>query len=167
MKTLIYKDKQFYLCDDIENTKGQTCVVSNYEPSPTNMPHKEFNKEKGTNIVKGKEKDKDKGKGKDTDTSTNNNIIIYARPSCPYCIDFVDFLKKNNKNTQFYDNLIYVEVDSESPKNIFSKKNILQNLSEEIGDHSTVPIVFYKGKFIGGADKSKQLLEKAAPKSRI
>lgn len=144
MKTLIYKDKQFYLCDDIENKKGQTCVVSEYEPSPTNMPHKQFS------------------------TNTNNNydntIVIYARPTCPYCIDFVDFLKKNNKKTQFYDNLIYIEVDSDSPKKLFSKKNILQNLNKEIGDHSTVPIVFYKGKFIGGADKSKQLLEKAAQK---
>lgn len=137
MKTLIYKDKQFYLCDDIENKKGQTCVVSDYEPSPTNMPHKQF--------------------------STNNNdntIVIYARPTCPYCIGFVDFLKKNNKKTQFYDNLIYIEVDSESPKKIFSKKNILSYLNEEIGDHSTVPIVFYKGKFLGGADKSKQVLAK-------
>lgn len=142
MKTLIYKDKQFYLCDDIENKKGQTCVVSDYEPSPTNMPHKQF-----------------------SSNNNDNTIVMYARPTCPYCIGFVDFLKKNNKKTQFYDNLIYIEVDSESPKKIFSKKNILSYLNEEIGDHSTVPIVFYKGKFLGGADKSKQLLAKAAPKS--
>ena len=145
MKTLIYKDKQFYLCDDIDNKKGQTCVVSEYEPSPTNMPHKYFS------------------------TNTNNNnydstIVMYARPTCPHCIGFVEFLKENNKKTKFYDNLIYIEVDSDSPKKLFSKKKILENLNKDIGDHSTVPIVFYKGKFIGGADKSKQLLEKAAPK---
>jgi glutaredoxin len=142
MKTLIYRDKQFYLCDDIENKKGQTCVVSNYEPSPTNMPHQEF-----------------------STTNNDKTIVMYARPTCPHCIGFVDFLKENNKKTKFYDNLIYIEVDSESPKKLFSKKNILQYLNAEIGDHSTVPIVFYKGKFIGGADKSKQVLAKAAPKS--
>ena len=137
MKTLIYRDKHFYLCDDIENKKGQTCVVSEYEPSATNMPHKQFSKD-----------------------NNNNTIVIYARPTCPHCIGFVDFLKENNKKTHFYDNLIYVEVDSDSPKKLFSKKKILENLNKEIGDHSTVPIVFYKGKFIGGADKSKQLLDR-------
>jgi glutaredoxin len=130
MKTLLYKDKQFYLCDDIENKKGQTCVVSDYEPTPSNMPHKH--------------------------KDFKENIVMYARPTCPHCIGFVNFLKQNNKKNQFYDNLIYIEVDSESPKKLFSKKNILQNLNKEIGDHSTVPMVFYKGKFIGGADTSRQ-----------
>ena len=134
MKTLIYRDKQFYLCDDVENKNPQSCIVSAYEPSPTNMPHKHFS----------------------TNDKNNNTIVIYARPTCPHCIGFVDFLKQNNKKNQFYDNLIYVEVDSDSPKKLFSKKKILENLNTEIGDHSTVPIVFYKGKFIGGADKSKE-----------
>jgi glutaredoxin len=132
MKTLLYKDKQFYLCDNIENTKGQTCIVSKYTPSPTNMPHKHF---------------KDK-------------IVIYARQECPHCISFIDFLKKNNNNTQFYDNLIYIEVDSESPKKLFSKKNILQNLNAEIDNHTTVPMVFHKAKFIGGGSDSKTYFTK-------
>jgi glutaredoxin len=134
MKTLLYKEKQFYLCDDIENKKGQTCVVSDYEPNSSNMPHKH--------------------------KDFKENIVMYARPTCPHCIGFVDFLKQNNKKTQFYDNLIYIEVDSESPKKLFSKKNILNHLNKEIGDHSTVPMVFYKGKFIGGADKSKEYFSK-------
>ena len=137
MKTLIYRDKQFYLCDDVENKKGQTCVVSDYSATATNMPHKQFSSD-----------------------NNNSTIVIYARPTCPHCIGFVDFLKKNNKKNQFYDNLIYVEVDSDSPKKLFSKKNILENLNKEIGNHSTVPIVFYKGKFIGGADKSKEYFSK-------
>ena len=130
MKTLLYKDKQFYLCDDVENKKGQTCIVSDYEPTPSNMPHKH--------------------------KDFKENIVMYARPTCPHCIGFVDFLKQNNKKTQFYDNLIYIEVDSESPKKLFSKKNMLNHLNIEIGNHSTVPMVFFKGKFIGGADKSKE-----------
>lgn len=154
MKNLIYKDNQFYLCDDLDNKKGQTCIVTNYDASPTNMPHQEFNKDK----YKEKEKDKDKYHDK--------TIVIYARPSCPYCIGFVKFLKQNNKNTNFYDNLIYVEVDSESPKKIFSKSNILKNLKTEIGNHSTVPIVFYKGEFIGGADTSQAFFEKLINKNK-
>jgi len=134
MKNLLYKNETFYLCDEEGTKGGQTCVVSNYTPTAKNMPHKH--------------------------KDFKENIIVYARPSCPFCIDFLDFLKKNNKKTHHYDNLIYIEVDSESPKKLFSKKNILQNLNSEIGDHSTVPIVFYKGKFIGGADKSKEYFSK-------
>jgi glutaredoxin len=127
MKNLIYKNDKFYLCDDKENKNGQTCLVSKYIASNTNMPHKQF----------------------------KNKIVIYARPTCPYCIDFLDFLKKNN-NTGYYDKLIYVEVDSDSPDSIFSKYNILKNLKEDINNHSTVPIVFHNGKFIGGSDDSKK-----------
>ena len=174
MKTLIYRYNQFYLCDDVGNKKGKTYIISDYEPSPTNMPHTFFK----ANNYKYKHKDAnrddkggddaddggdggDGGDGDDNGNANNNDktIFIYARPSCPHCIGFVKFLKKNNKQTQFYDNLIYVEVDSEGPKNMFSKKNILKNLNKEIGNHTTVPIVFYKGKFIGGADKSKEYFE--------
>ena len=132
MKNLIYKKEKYYLCDEIGVNNGQTCLVSKYIASENNMPHTEFNK----------------------------NIVIYARPSCPYCIGFVDFLKKNNKTTGYYDNLIYIEVDSDSPDNIFSKANILKNLKSEINSHSTVPIVFHNGKFIGGSDTSKTYFEK-------
>ena len=128
MKNLIYKNEKYYLCDDIENTKGQTCVVSKYDTTSTDMPHKQF----------------------------KNKIVIYARPTCPYCIGFIDYLKKNNKNNGYYDKLIYVEVDSNSPNNIFSKTNILKNLKPEIQNHSTVPIVFHNGTFIGGSDTSKE-----------
>ncbi len=128
MKNLIYKNEKFYLCDEKGSKDGKTCVVSKYIASKSNMPHKQFKK----------------------------NIVIYARPSCPYCISFLDFLKKNNKTTGYYDTLIYVEVDSESPNELFSKNNILKNLNKEIKDHSTVPIVFHNGKFIGGSDDSKE-----------
>ena len=128
MKTLIYKNEKFYLCDEKGVKNGQTCVVSKYIPSDINMPHLKF----------------------------KNKIVIYARPTCPHCIGFVDFLNKNNKKTGYYDKLIYIEVDSESPNNIFSKNTILNNLKSEIKNHSTVPIVFHNSKFIGGADTSKE-----------
>ena len=108
-------------------TQGVFQINSN-DTTSTDMPHKQF----------------------------KNKIVIYARPTCPYCIGLLDFLKQNNNTTGFHDNIIYIEVDSESHNNIFSKTNILKNLQSEIKNHSTVPIVFYKGHFIGGSDTSKE-----------
>ena len=127
MKNLLYKNEKFYLCDEKDTKDGKTCVVSKYTASKSNMPHHNF----------------------------KTKMVVYARPTCPYCIDFLSFLKKNNKKTHYYDNLIYIEVDSESPNDLFSKSNLLKNLKTEIGSHTTVPMVFYKGKFIGGNDESK------------
>ena len=138
MKNLIYKNGKFYLCDEKGEKNGQTCLVSKYIASNTNMPHTQF----------------------------KNHIVIYARPSCPYCIGFLDFLKKNNTATKYYDKLIYVEVDSDSPDSIFSKNNILKNLKTEINNHSTVPIVFHNGKFIGGSDTSKEYFGNIKAKSK-
>ena len=127
MKQLLYKNEKFYLCDEQGSKDGQTCVVSKYTVSKTTMPHHHF----------------------------KNKMVVYARPTCPYCIDFLSFLKKNNKDTKYFDNLIYIEVDSTCPNDLFSKSSLLTNLKKEIGSHSTVPMVFYKGKFIGGNDASK------------
>ena len=127
MKHLLYKNEKFYLCDEQGSKDGQTCVVSNYTVSKKTMPHHHF----------------------------KTKLVVYARPTCPYCIDFLSFLKKNNKQTKYYDNLIYIEVDSKCPNNLFSKSSLLTTLKKEIGSHSTVPMVFYKGKFIGGNDDSK------------
>lgn len=140
MKNLIYKNEKFYLCDEKGSKNGQTCLVSKYIASDINMPHKQF----------------------------KNKIVIYARPTCPYCIDFLEFLKKynDNDNNRYYDKLIYVEVDSDSPNSIFSKNSILKNLKTEIKNHSTVPIVFHNGKFIGGSDTSKEYFGNIKAKSK-
>jgi glutaredoxin len=138
MKNLIYKNEKFYLCDEKDSKNGQTCLVSKYIASDMNMPHKQF----------------------------KNKIVIYARPTCPYCIEFLDYLKKNNTTTGYYNKLIYVEVDSDSPDNLFSKNNILKNLKTEINTHSTVPIVFHNGKFIGGSDTSKEYFGNIKAKSK-
>ena len=63
MKNLLYKNETFYLCDEEGTKGGQTCVVSNYTPTAKNMPHKH--------------------------KDFKENIIVYARPSCPFCIDFL------------------------------------------------------------------------------
>ena len=127
MKTLIYKNEQFWLCDEKGSKKGKTCVVANYNASSKNMPHKQF----------------------------KTNIVVYARTQCPYCVSLVKFLKKDNKTTGYYDNLIYIKVDSESPNDLFSKYNLFNILKKDINDHETVPVVFHNSKFIGGSDDSQ------------
>jgi len=132
MKNLLYKNEKYYLCDGKDTKDGKTCIVYKYTVTKTSMPHNNF----------------------------KNKLVIYARSTCPYCIDFLLFLKKTNKKTYYYDNLIYIEVDSESSNDLFSKSNLLKNLKTDIGSHSTFPIVFYKGKFIGGSDESKTYFKK-------
>ena len=83
---------------------------------------------------------------------SKRRIVIYGRSTCPYCIGLLDFLRKK---PALYKKVIFVEIDTE-PSNLFSKSNLLSILSPKIGNHSTVPIVFYKGEFIGGADDSKK-----------
>jgi glutaredoxin len=78
----------------------------------------------------------------------SNYIVVYGRSTCPYCIKTMDILKTNTK-------AIFVEIDTE-PDNLFGKANLLEILHAEIGDHSTVPIVFDKGVFIGGASDAEK-----------
>ena len=69
-------------------------------------------------------------------------IVIYGRSTCPYCIKSIDLLKKNPL-------LLFIEIDNE-PFNLFNKSNLLKILNNDIKKHSTVPIIFNKGIFIGG-----------------
>jgi len=73
-------------------------------------------------------------------------VIIYGRHTCPYCIKTVELLK--------YPKVLFIEIDTE-PNELFSKQNLLDILKPEIKDHTTVPIVFDKGKFIGGASDAE------------
>ena len=74
-------------------------------------------------------------------------VVVYGRSTCPYCIKTIELLKKYPKS-------LFVEIDSE-PMKLFGKSNLLEILKAEIGGHSTVPIVFDKGKFVGGASDAE------------
>jgi glutaredoxin len=76
-------------------------------------------------------------------------IVVYGRLTCPYCQKTFNLLEK--KKQQY----IFVEVDSE-PHDIFKKNNLLEILGSEIKGQTTVPIVFDKGQFIGGARESEK-----------
>ena len=120
-----------YLSDDENDANGQTRSVSGYNASTltkSNMPHQYFNKK----------------------------IVIYGRYTCPYCISIVDFFKTKpllNKK------MVFVDIEAE-PSDFFSKSSLINILSSNEKtfkkNHSTVPIVFDKGVFIGGSDDSKK-----------
>jgi glutaredoxin len=125
MKNLIYKNGKYYLCDEISNPQGKTCMITKYVVTKDNMPHAQFSKRR---------------------------IVIYGRSTCPYCIGLQDFLRKK---PALYKKVIFVEIDSE-PSELFSKSKLLNILKNDINGHSTVPMVFDKGVFIGGSDKAKE-----------
>jgi glutaredoxin len=82
----------------------------------------------------------------------SDNIVIYGRSTCPYCQDAIKHLKSKQK---YSDKIIFIQIDTE-PTKYLKKINLLEILKSEIGNHNTVPITFYKGKFIGGCDETKQ-----------
>jgi glutaredoxin len=134
MKYLIYKNDLIYLSDEVEDANGQTRSVSGYNAktlSNTNMPHQYFNKK----------------------------IVIYGRFTCPYCIGILDYFKEKpllNKK------VIFVDIEAE-PSKFVSKSNLLSILKSNETTfkktHTTVPIVFYKGEFIGGSDDTKKYFD--------
>ena len=77
-----------------------------------------------------------------------NYIVVYGRNTCPYCIKTIELLKKYPKS-------LFVEIDTE-PITLFGKSNLLTILKSESGGHTTVPIVFDKGQFIGGASDAEK-----------
>ena len=132
MKYLIYKNNTYYMSDAIA--------------SPVSS---ENNTVKHTNANKGKTRILSKYSASVEDMPhkhfAKKYVVIYGRTTCPYCISTINLLSnKTNINT------LFVEIDSE-PHNLFSKNKLLSILKPEILNHTTVPIVFDKGKFIGGS----------------
>ena len=126
MKNLIFKNDLFYLADEPNINKGQTRSVSGYNASTISKLNMPHH-------------------------YFNKKIIIYGRHTCPYCLGILNFLK--NKPS-LYKKIVFVEIDTE-PSNFFNKNNLLLILKPIIKSHSTVPIVFDKGEFIGGSDASQ------------
>lgn len=76
-------------------------------------------------------------------------VVVYGRMTCPYCQKTFNLLEKKKQK------FIFVEVDSE-PSNLFGKDALIGILGSEINGQTTVPIVFDKGKFVGGASESME-----------
>ena len=134
MKYLIFKKDLFYLSDDENDENGQTRSVTGYNAktiSNTNMPHNYFNKK----------------------------IVIYGRFTCPYCIGILEYFKDK---PLFNKKVVFIDIESE-PSSFFSKSNLISILKSNDKtfkkSHNTVPIVFYKGEYIGGSDDSKKYFD--------
>jgi len=82
-------------------------------------------------------------------THFRDYVVVYGRLTCPYCQKTFNLLEKKNRK------YIFVEIDSE-PQDIFGKNALLAILGDSIKGQTTVPIVFDKGKFIGGASDSEK-----------
>ncbi len=82
-------------------------------------------------------------------THFRDYVVVYGRITCPYCQKTFNLLEKKKRK------FIFVEVDSE-PSTLFSKSALIQILGDEIKGQTTVPIVFDKGQFVGGASDSEK-----------
>ena len=76
-------------------------------------------------------------------------VVVYGRLTCPYCQKTFNLLEKKKQK------FIFVEVDSE-PSTLFGKDSLLKILGTDIKGQTTVPIVFDKGAFVGGASESEK-----------
>ena len=76
---------------------------------------------------------------------TKNNIIIYTKNTCPFCVAAKNLL--NNKTVEFQE------------VNIEGNVELLQEMIHKGNGHRTVPSIFINGKHIGGYDSLKSLEE--------
>ena len=81
----------------------------------------------------------------------NDQWVIYGRFTCPYCVGAVEFLKEKG-----HQDIVFVDITKTVG---FSKNEVLQKLNNELNGQTTVPIVFHKGKFVGGFDDLKSYLK--------
>ena len=86
----------------------------------------------------------------------SDKIVIFYSSWCPYSRSAIDSAKKSNIPTKIYD------IDS-IPGNFDAIYKIFVERKEEVGfnpEHKTRPIIFMKGKFIGGYNELSKILKK-------
>jgi glutaredoxin len=128
MKKLFYKDNIFYLEDPISKSSNNNTNTGK------------------THILRSYKMTKKNMPHK----YFKDHIVIYGRYTCPYCQNTIEMLKKKPK-------VIFVEVDTE-PIKYLGKSNLVGILSAELKGHTTVPMVFKDGKFIGGSSEVASIL---------
>lgn len=68
---------------------------------------------------------------------------IYTKPTCPFCIQAKALLQERN--------IEYVDHD------VSNNAELRAQASAKAGGHSTVPMIFLEGKFIGGCSELQAL----------
>lgn len=84
----------------------------------------------------------------------NNLFIIFYSPWCKYSTDAIQLLHNNNKSYKGY-NIDKIKGGIGELLFCLSDKS---NITYYNKNHKTRPIIFYKGKFIGGYDNLKNYL---------
>lgn len=85
----------------------------------------------------------------------NDKLVIFYSELCPYSRDAVTLAKHSKMPYRTYD------IDN-VPGGFKSILDIFGNRKNEVGfdsTHKTKPIVFYKGKFIGGYNELSKMLK--------
>lgn len=76
----------------------------------------------------------------------NMGWVIYGREGCPCCVDAITFLQRYNIPFKYH------TIEQLTKQHyVNNKEDLLAKLTpKRIGTHSTFPIIFYNGDFIGG-----------------
>ncbi len=81
--------------------------------------------------------------------SAPDTYIIFFKKTCPFCIRTLDKLRKSKLNYKGYN---IDSINGKTPRllDLFIKHKDKINYDP---NHSTIPIIFFNKKFIGGYDK--------------
>ena len=96
----------------------------------------------------------DKYNKKIMDYKKENIFIIFYSPWCKFCTSAIELLKNENKSFKGY-NIDNMKGGMDKLLHYLKQQKSLTNFKEE---HATRPIIFYKGKFIGGLTDLKSYL---------
>ena len=96
----------------------------------------------------------DKYNKKILDNKEKDFFIVFYKKGCPYCKGAMELFRRNKKSFKGY-------VVKDTNK-ILKKLIELKDLTGFNEDHTTVPIIFRKGKFIGGFDNLKEYMKDCA-----
>lgn len=89
----------------------------------------------------------------------NDIFIIFYSDWCPFCKNTFQLLDKHKKSCKGYN------IDKLEGKEVLIEKLKLEkDLTGYDINHKTIPIIFYKGKFIGGLSELKLFFKKGINK---
>lgn len=87
--------------------------------------------------------------------NNNKDVIIFGLSYCVYCKKTIELLKKKNISFKYYliDDYFKLFFD------IFLTLHKLYPNFFINPEHKTVPVIFYKKKFVGGFDELSQMIK--------
>lgn len=92
-------------------------------------------------------------------TQNPNTYIIFYRPSCPYCQRALDKLRSTKSSYKGYD---LNRIEEKYKVSLSQILNFFIEKKDEIEfdpNHSTIPLIFFNSKFIGGNEELQKRLK--------